>query len=187
MSLAAVLLVAGCTAIGGAAFRLRGSAAFERITGRGAFTARAGWGAVMALVAWVCGAGWDVAALTGLGAFLGALPGWYRSLSLGLNQADGPVGAQYLRHFARGLFWPLPAAVLPGAYLAAWAWWLGLPAWSLDLWLPFLVVAASGLACLPAYLVGKAVDRTRMTEVGEVLFGGVMAAAVSSRLLIGGG
>lgn len=163
--------------IGGLGFRLRGWEGFERLTGRGATTARiVCWALPMALLARVAGASWPDAYAIGAGLYLGALAPWWRSLSLGANPADGPPLAQYLRHAARGLLWTLPAAAAHG-WSAAVGWWaLGGDPLALDVWRPALILAASGLACVPAYQIGAWTGGG--TAHGELIFGAVMGAAV---------
>jgi len=163
------LAVAGGALVGAMLFRLRGSSAFERWTGRGATTARIVWAAGMAGVAHLAGATWQEAAALGAGLFVGCIQPWWQSLSLGDNAADGATVGQYLRHGLRGLWWTLPAALAVAAYASA----IGLPEWR-----PAAILAAAGLACVPAYQIGKWSWPGRATEVGEVLFGGAIGAAV---------
>lgn len=162
--------------LGGAAFRIRGWSGFGRITGRGATTARVFWGACMGLLAWASWAPGVVALALAAGLFLGALPGWYRSLSLGRAPQDRPALGAYLRHFLRGVAWTLPAGVLAGAM----AWWLGGSAW------PAVLVGASGVLCVPAYEVGWRLRpmwdarSPGATEIGEALFGAAIGAAIGA-------
>ena len=142
--------------LGGAAFRLRGAAIFEQWTGRGATTARLMWGAVLALVAVCGGLWWPLAPAVVLAAWLGAIPGWWGSLRL----ADAH---QYAMHFARGIVWVLPLAVLFDV-----AGGLG------------GLVLLSGAACVPAYWIGWRAVPNRATEIGEALFGAAIGAAVWS-------
>lgn len=160
--------------LGALLFRLRGWDGLKRLTGRGAFTGRLIWATSMGLLAAGAGASWADAALIGTGLFLGCLAPWWRSLSLGANPADGPALWQYARHAARGLIWPLPAAALLGASSAA-SWWLfGGDPLALDPWRPALILAASGLACVPAYQIGKWTGGG--TAHGELVFGAAMGA-----------
>lgn len=164
--------------LGGAAFRIRGWSGFERITGRGAFTARLFWAVCMGLLALASWAGPVHAAAVGIGMFLGCLPPWWRSLSLEASAEDGPLLGQVVRHTARGMIWPGVAALLLLA--ASWVPWFGAA------WGPALLLAASGLACTPAYFAGKWLRRRfpswapGHTETGEVLFGAAMGAAVAA-------
>lgn len=147
--------------VGALLFRLRGAALFQRITGRGKTTADAVWAFGLAVMAWP--GLWQTAVLAVM-LWLGGRAGWWKSLTLGRNPADGPPWQQWARHTARGLLWVAPSAVL--------AWWLGSsPA--------FLVLA--GLACAPAYeagwrLAGK--GGLGGTEWGECFFGAALGAAL---------
>jgi hypothetical protein len=184
--------------LGGAVFRLRGWRGFEQITGRGAFTARLVWATCMGLLAFASWAGPVQAATVGVGMFLGCLAPWWRSLSLASSEKDGPLLGQVVRHTARGILWPAPAAVLLVAVswalelVVAWFPALG-GAWvpSLDAaWGPALLLLASGLACTPAYFAGKWLRRRfparapGHTESGEVLFGAAMGAATAAGSLL---
>ncbi|MFN7341304.1 MAG: hypothetical protein ACK5VI_09530 [Opitutia bacterium] len=147
--------------MGALLFRLRGAAAFHRITGRGKTTADAVWATGLAVMAWP--GLWETPALAVM-LWLGGRPGWWRSLTLGRNPADGPAWRQWTRHTARGLLWTAPAALL--------AWWLGAS--------PVLLVLA-GLACAPAYEAGwRLAGRAGLggTEWGEYLFGACVGAAL---------
>lgn len=153
--------------IGAAGFWLRGAALFARATGRGATTARVvAWAVPLALLCWAatplpgC---WALALAVAL--WLGSLPGWWGSIDLGRN--DGWWARDAALHTARGVLWGAPAAVV--LWLAGGAWW----------W-PVL----AGLACAPAYEIGWRLRpvgdarRPAATEIGEILFGAAMGAAV---------
>lgn len=142
--------------LGGAAFRLRGAALFEQWTGRGATSARLMWGAALALVAVLGGLWWPLAPAVVLAAWLGAIPGWWGSLRL-------ETPHQYAMHFARGIVWVLPLAVLFETAGLAGA-----------------VVLLSSAACVPAYWIGWRVMPARATEIGEALFGAAIGASVWS-------
>lgn len=147
--------------VGGALFRMRGAAIFERVTGRGKTTADAVWAAGLAALAMP---GWWQAAPLAFAFWLGGRAGWWRSLTLGRNPMDGPVWRQWALHTARGLLWTAPAAAL--------AWWMGASAWPLLL---------AGLACAPAYEAGwrlEGVARLGGTEWGECFFGAAIGAAL---------
>lgn len=141
--------------VGGAAFWLRGSAVFAEWTGRGATTARLMWGAALALVAVLGGLWWLLAPAVVVAAWLGAIPGWWDSLRL----ADA---RQYALHFFRGLLWVFPLAALFEVAGGSGA-----------------LVLLSGLACVPAYWIGWRVMPSRATEIGEILFGAAIGAAVA--------
>lgn len=187
-------MIAAGLLVGAVAFRVRGWSGFRRLTGRGAFTARLLWAICMGWLALAAWAGPVQAATIGVGMFLGCLPPWWRSLSLEASAADGPLLGQVVRHTARGMIWPGVAAVL--LVVVSWAlelvaaWWPALGgAWvpSLDAaWGPALLLAASGLACTPAFVAGQWLRRLfpswapGHTETGEVLFGAAMGAAVAA-------
>lgn len=153
--------------VGAGMFWLRGSAKFGEWTGRGKTTADTLWAAAMAALAFWAGMKWYGAVAVGLGLWLGARPGWWQSLSLGRNAADGAEGLQYLRHATRGMLW-----VLGGAFGA----WLGGASY-----VPLLI---AGFLCVPAYVAGYALREgdtspyTNPTAVGEMLFGAAIGAAV---------
>ncbi len=153
--------------LGGVTFWLRGSSVFESLTGRGKTTADTVWAFFMGALAVLAGATWYGAAGVAIGLWLGARPGWWQSLSLGRNAADGAEGLQYLRHFARGIVWTLGGA--------AGAWLGGMSP------VPLLV---AGLLCVPAYMIGYAWREghgdpfTNPTAVGEYLFGAGIGVAV---------
>lgn len=162
-----ILEVLGGALVGGVMFWLRGSSKFQEVIGRGKTTADGVWAAALGLVAFGVGASWYGALAVTLGLWLGARPGWWRSLSLGRNAADGAEGLQYLRHAVRGMVW-----VAGGAAGAAMGGMSPVP----------LLIA--GLMCVPAYVVGYAWREghddpyTNPTAVGEFLFGAVIGAAV---------
>lgn len=171
--------------IGASGFRLRGDAAFQRWTGSGATTARlVCWALPMGGLAWVAGHPLVTAVLIGLGLFLGCLPPWWRSLTLGRNPADGGKLGQYLRHAGRGLLWTVPAAVLLALDYGAGAWFLGVSIPHAIMSSGAHVLLLGGLACVPAYELGWRVRpygnllRPGATEVGESIFGAALAAAV---------
>ena len=147
--------------VGALLFRMRGAALFRRIIGRGKTTGDAVYAVGLAAVAlpdW-----WQVLALV-VALWLGGRLGWWRSLTLGRNPADGPVWQQWALHTARGVLWTLPAAVV--------AWWWGASPWPLLL---------AGLACAPAYEAGWRLDgRFGLggTEWGECFFGAAIGAAL---------
>lgn len=159
--------VLGGALIGAGMFWLRGSAKFAEWVGRGKTTADLLWAISMGLVAAWAGMKWYGAVAVCLGLWLGARPGWWQSLSLGRNAADGPEGLQYLRHATRGMLW-----VAGGAFGA----WLGGASY-----VPLLI---AGLMCVPAYVAGYALREgdgspyTNPTAVGEMLFGAAIGAAV---------
>ncbi|MBR0653068.1 hypothetical protein GXW78_25655 [Roseomonas terrae] len=153
--------------IGAAGFWLRGAAVFARVTGRGATTARVvAWAVPLALLAWLVTPlpwGWSLALAAAL--WLGCLPGWWGSIDLGRN--EGGWSRDAALHTARGVLWGAPAAVV--LWLAGGGWW-----WPL----------VAGLTCAPAYEIGwrlrPAGDprRPAATELGELLFGAALGAAV---------
>lgn len=139
--------------VGGAAFWLRGSALFEQWTGRGATTARLMWGAALAAICPLPPLWLPLVVVT---AWLGAIPGWWGSLTL-------TTGRHYAMHAMRGFVWVLPLAVLFEV-----AGGLG------------GLVLLSGAACVPAYWIGWRAVPNRATEIGEALFGAAIGAAVWS-------
>lgn len=177
---AAILLGA---ILGGIGFRLRGWSGFEEAVGRGGTTARiACWAVPMGGLAWIAGHAPLASGLIALGLFLGCLPPWWRSITLGRSAADGGALGQYARHAGRGLLWTLPAAVLLAVNAIALPAILGVSGWpalfhsdasivlavdsigwpsfqSLGGW-PALfgsggpILLAGGLACVPAYEIG---------------------------------
>jgi hypothetical protein len=151
--------------VGAAGFRLRGSAAFERITGRGATTARlVCWAVPVALVAWTSVEAW-AAAILAAALYLGAVPGWWRSLSLGRNPRDGAWLDAAARHTARGLVWAAPAAAVVGGLGGAW--------WG---------VLLAGAAVVAPYEAGWRLAPDHAVEVGEAGFGAMLAAAIVASL-----
>jgi len=185
-----ILFIVASTLICGFGFWLRGSYKFEQAIGRGLTTAK--------LLTWSLPTGIITAAglllftsislpmiglysvATGAAYFAGASLGWWRSLSLGhtRNSKDKPMWAAYLRHFARGLLWPVAAAVV--LYFAGVSW---------------IFVALSGLFCVPAYHLGWMIspeewDETdnlvpknpNATEIGEIGFGAAMGLGLGLAL-----
>ena len=161
--------------VGGALFWLRGSSVFERVTGRGKTTADLLWATSMALLAAPLYA--DTAdSLYGffllIAAFWagGRLP-WWRSLSLGRNPNEGSHWGAFARHTARGLFWVAPAAFAVGI--------LGGNS---------LRLAAVGLLAGVSWEVGWRLKEHNptgpfeATELGELLFGGLIGAAIYSAI-----
>lgn len=157
--------------VGGVTFWLRASSVFESLTGRGKTTADAVWALFMAALAALANAEWYGALAVGIGMWLSARPGWWQSLSLGRNAADGAEGLQYLRHAARGMVW------VAGGALGAWLGGLS-P-------LPLLI---AGTLCVPCYVIGYAWREghadpyTNPTAIGEFLFG----AAIGVGVVLGG-
>lgn len=153
-----------CLAIvlAGLGFRLRGEIKFTEWTGRGLTTARiVCWAIPCALLAAAAGHGlWEAVAI-GVAAWLGSIAGWWDSLTLGRNKAEGSTLEQWLRHQARGLLWTLPMAAVV-AYAGHDPLWLAL----------------AGLMCGPAYEFGWRVWPERGTEVGEFVFGAVIGGAL---------
>lgn len=148
-------------AIGALLFRMRGAALFQRITGRGKTTGDAVYAVGLASV--VLPDWWQALALA-VALWLGGRLGWWRTLTLGRNPADGPVLQQWALHTARGVLWTLPAAAV--------AWWWGAAPWALLL---------AGLACAPAYEAGWRLHvRGGLggTEWGECFFGAAIGAAL---------
>lgn len=163
--LAIELVVGGL--VGGFTFWLRGSSLFQRLVGRGKTTADALWALAMGGLYVMAGAEWYGGAAVALGCFAGARPGWWQSLSLGRNSADGAEGLQYLRHWARGMVW------VSGAALGVWLTG-GSP----------VPLAVAGMLCVPAYVVGYAWREdhddpyTNPTAVAEFLFGMTIGVGV---------
>ena len=153
--------------LGAGGFWLRGAAVFARVTGRGATTARiVAWAAPLALLAWLATPlQWWWCVALGVALWVGCLPGWWESIDLGRN--DGGWARDAALHTARGVLWGAPAAAVLA--LAGGAWW----------W-PVL----AGLACVPAYEAGWRLRpvgdarRPAATEIGELLFGAALGAAV---------
>ena len=189
-----VVFILVSTLLCGFGFWLRGSYKFEQWTGRGLTTAKLlTWAlptGVITAVGLMLFTGIQLqlvaayAVATGAAYFAGASLGWWRSLSLGhgRNSPDKPMWAAYLRHFARGLWFPLPAAVV--LYFAGISW-------------PFIVL--SGLFCVPAYHLGWVIspeewDETdnlvpknpNATEIGEIGFGLAMGLGLSLALAVPG-
>lgn len=140
--------------VGGAGFRIRGWSGFDKLTGRGATTARIVWGGVLALIALLGGLWWPLAPAVVLAGWLGCVPGWWGAL-------EPKTPQQYALHALRGFVWVLPLAII---FEAAGA--LG------------GVVLLSGAVCGPAYWLGRKVKPALGTEIGEVLFGAAIGAAV---------
>lgn len=177
MTAAAWWWILGGAVLGGTIFRLRGWRGFEEAVGRGATTARLVWGVIMGLFAWAAWATPPVAAALALGLFLGAMEGWKRSLSLGRYEADRPAFGAVMRHAARGIVFPMFAADL----MLIAGWWFGQ---NVDR--QALLIAASGLVCVPAYEIGwrlRPMGDERWpgaTEIGEILFGASMGASIGA-------
>jgi len=155
-------------AIGAALFRLRGSEVFECITGRGKTTADAVYAVGLALLFTSSMPWWGVPALA-LALWLGGRPGWWKSLSLGRNPADGPVRAQFIRHALRGIVWTAPAAAVAFALGAS----------------PVPLILA-GATCALVYEVGYRLserggvfDRFGGTEWGELFFGAMIGVGLA--------
>lgn len=158
-------------------FRLRGWGGFERITGRGATTARIVCWAIPCGLAWWALSGapaWSALAM-GVAAWLGAIAPWWGSLDLGRQY--GGWGRDVLMHSARGVLWTLPMAVV--------TWWFEAPSW------PWLL--AAGVLCGLIYEVGyRLADAARGrlgggTEIGEVMFGAAIGAALALPLVVRAG
>lgn len=171
--------------VGGAMFRIRGSAAFERWVGRGATTARImAWALPMAMVTLGgIGHGWDFPIMA-FAYWLGAIAPWFQSLSLGRVPEEKmqvlpsflarrwPSLAAFLvedswrrdavMHAIRGMIWVLPPTI--ALVYTGGCWW---------------AMLLAGLVCLPAYEIGWRVSPRRGTEIGEVLFGAVVGAAAA--------
>lgn len=154
--------------IGAALFRLRGSDLFARVTGRGKTTADAVYAVGLALLFTSSMPWWGVPALA-LALWLGGRPGWWKSLSLGRNPADGSVSAQFVRHTLRGVVWTAPAAVV---------------AFALDA--PPIPLILAGATCALVYEVGyRLSDRGGVfgrfdgTEWGELFFGAMVGVALA--------
>lgn len=153
--------------VGAAGFWLRGAAVFALWTGRGATTARiVAWAIPLALLCWVVTplAWWWCAAL-GVALWVGCLPGWWGSLDLGRDA--GAWWRDFALHSLRGVLWSAPAAGVLAMASGAW-WW------------PMLAGAACGAAYEAGWRLRPPGDpRTpNATEIGEVLFGGLLGAAV---------
>lgn len=147
--------------IGGAGFRLRGWAGFAALTGRGATTARITcWAAPLGLFAALAlPMPWWGGVLVALGLWAGSVAPWWGSLDLG--RMDGEWATEAALHALRGLVWVTPALV-PLALLGL-AWW------------PLLV---AGLLCLPIYECAWRLRPALATEIGEVVFGAAIGAAL---------
>lgn len=181
----AVIGIVSAIVAGGAFFRLRGSAAFERWVGRGASTARIiAWAMPMALITLGgVGTGWNFALMVGA-YWLGAIMPWFQSLSLGRVPEEKmqvlpsfaanwfPSLAAFLvedswrrdafMHSIRGLLWVLPPTI--ALVYTGGCWW---------------AMLLAGLVCVPAYELGWRVSSRHGTEVGEVLYGAAMGAAAA--------
>jgi hypothetical protein len=194
--LTAVFLVGGIL-LGAATFWLRGSALFEQLTGRGKTTGDFAWAIPMAGFAVL--AGFPLADLPGLvmALWLGGRLGWWRSLDMGTQ--NDTVQRDFLMHSARGFFWTAPAALYMAAasmdaWWGDWAWQGSHPG--------IIVLALSGLTAGGAWWLGfklrppvyqaihqpdgsihmhyDAADQKRPwgTEIGELIYGGVIGAAL---------
>lgn len=153
--------------VGAFGFWLRGSSLFYALTGRGATTARlVAWAFPMGVVAWFGGIPTLLAAALFWAFWLGSVAPWWGSLDLG--RGEGAWRTDALAHLSRGVLWTLPA----GVGLIA----MGYPEGG-------LLVAASGLAALPAYELGWTIrppgtPAPGATEIGELLTGAAIGAAV---------
>lgn len=162
----ALELIAGAL-VGGAGFWLRGAAVLQRITGRGATTARiVAWAAPLALLCWaVTLLPWWWCVAIGVALWLGCLPGWWGSLDMGRN--GGSWARDFALHTLRGVVWVAPVAAVLAAAGAAW-WW------------PLL----AGMTCGVAYEIGWRLRplgdarRPAATEIGELIFGAAVGAAL---------
>jgi hypothetical protein len=151
--------------LGAVLFRLRGAEIFYRVTGRGKTTADAAW-AVLLAVPTLGVVRWEASVAFAVAFWLGARLGWWKSLTLGRNESDGPAWAQYARHTARGVLWTLPAALVAYAF--------GMSP------IPLLV---AGACCTVAYEAGWRLSdvlhwRIGGTEWGEIFFGALIALAI---------
>lgn len=147
--------------IGGAGFRLRGWSGFERLIGRGATTARiAGWAAPLALLCVLTAPlPWWGGPLIGLALWAGAIAPWWGSLDFG--RMDGTWLRDAALHALRGVVWVVPVAA--AVALLGGAWWCPL---------------AAGLLCVPAYELGYRLRPAIGTEIGEIIFGACIGAAL---------
>lgn len=154
--------------VGAAGFRLRGSKQWALWTGGGIGTARLfAWALPVALTAWLMlPLEWWEALLLWVALWAGALTAWWGSLDLG--RMEGTWARDFGLHTLRGLVWVIPPAV---ALLLAHE-----PIW----WAPLIAGACCGLV----YEIGWQLQPRWAIETGEVLFGGLVGAAV---MAAGGG
>lgn len=147
--------------LGGLGFRLRGWSGFERLTGRGATTARlACWAIPMgAFAALALPIPWWGGVLVALALWAGSVAPWWGSLDLG--RMDGDWIEEAALHALRGLVWVTPAMV--AIALLSLPWW------------PLL---AAGALCLPVYELAWRLRPALATEIGEVVFGAAIGAAL---------
>ena len=154
--------------VGAGLFRLRGSSHFEAWTGRGKTTADAVWALGLSLPLPLFGLPWAWVPAMLVVLWLGGRLPWWKSIDMGRNPLDGTTPAQdWLMQSLRGVLWVAGAAAV--------VWWLG-GAW----WL----VVVAGLSCSVCYEIGWRVNpdfrySVEATEIGEVVFGFVIAAALA--------
>lgn len=155
-------------ALGAALFRLRGSELFARVVGRGKTTADVVYAVGLALP-FTSSMPWFGVPALAAALWVGGRLGWWKSLSLGRNPADGSVRAQFIRHILRGVLWTAPAAVVAFAVGSS-------P-------VPLLV---AGALCAAAYEIGYRLSdkggvfvRLGGTEWGELLFGALIGVALA--------
>lgn len=155
-------------ALGAALFRLRGSELFARIVGRGKTTADAVYAFGLALP-FTSSLPWFGVPTLAAALWIGGRLGWWKSLSLGRNPADGTVRAQFTRHTLRGVLWTAPAAMV--------AFFVGAS---------FVPLLIAGALCAVAYEAGYRLSdmggvfsRLGGTEWGELFFGALIGVALA--------
>lgn len=158
-----IISLAVSALIGALGFWLRGSSLFATLMGRGATTARLlAWAIPMGLVAWLLTPlGWPWAVGVGVAMYLGCLLPWWGSLDMG--NSEGTFIKDFLMHTLRGIIWVAPTIAVMIYPVGMFA---GLP------------LLGAGMLCGVAYEIGWMVWKERATEVGEVLFGGLIGAGL---------
>lgn len=155
-------------ALGAALFRLRGSEMFAKVTGRGKTTADAVYAVGLALP-FTSSMPWFGVPALAAALWVGGRLGWWKSLSLGRNPADGDVRGQFIRHTFRGVLWTAPAAVA-----------------AVTIGSPPMALLVAGALCAAAYEAGYRLSdrggvfgRLGGTEWGELFFGALIGAALA--------
>ena len=166
--------VVGGLLLGASSFWLRGSAKFEQLTGRGKTTGDLVWAALLGAFAMVGGLPWEWSLALVAAFFAGGRLPWWGSLDMGTMAHSW--GRDLVVHSARGLLWTLAAGLV--MWFAGGGW-------------QAVVLAASGLLAGPAWALGfqlRPPGKTSQgfpnaTEVGELVFGGIIGVALALAVL----
>lgn len=162
-------------------FRLRGAAKFQELLGRGATTARITvWAIPLIVLSWFLGLPIAVAVFLGIAAWIGCLLGWWESLDFGRH--EGTWLRDFLLHTLRGVLWTAPmAAVLLAADMllgiSVYVPWMDISL-TLGVKTSWWWMLGVGSLCGLIYEIGYQISEEHGTEIGEVLFGGLIGLAL---------